>query len=109
MKTVKLTLILFIVSLCASCAQIEYDIFGTLTGKVVDQSTGKPLEQVSVSLSPGGKNAYTDADGLFTFEELDPQQYTVMVQKEGYATNRKTVTVVTSETNHITITMQAND
>ncbi len=109
MRLFKTIALVVSVMLLSSCAQVDYDIFGTLTGQVVEQSTGEPLNQVSVLLSPGGKNVYTGTDGLFTFEELDPQQYTVMVQKEGYVTNRKTVTVVTSETNHVTITMQAND
>ncbi len=106
MKYLKFTLILFIVSLCASCAQIEYDIFGTLAGQVIEVSTGEPLSNVSVLLSPGGKNTYTGSDGSFEFQELDPQQYTIMVQKEGYQTNRKTINLLAGETNTVMITME---
>ncbi len=106
MKTLKLTLILFIASLCASCSQVEYDSFGSLTGQVIEVSTGDPLANVSVLLSPGGKNTFTGSDGSFEFQDLDPQQYTVMVQKEGYHTNRKTINVVVGETNTMMITME---
>ncbi len=106
MKLLKLSLILFITSIYVSCSPIEYDIFGTLSGQVIEVSSGEPLSNVSVLLSPGGKNTYTGSDGRFEFQELDPQQYTIMVQKEGYQTNRKTVTLVVGETNTVMITME---
>ncbi len=106
MKLIKLSLVLFIVSLCSSCAQVEYDMFGTLSGQVIEASTGNPLSNVSVLLSPGGKNTYTGSDGTFTFANLDPQQYTIMVQKEGYQTNRKSVNLVVAETTNVIITME---
>ncbi len=105
MKALKLIPILAML-LFASCGQVEYDIFGTLSGQVIDADTQEPLSGVSVLLSPGGKNIYTGADGLFVFEELDPQQYTVMVQKNGYKTNRKTVNLLVGETNNVMITME---
>lgn len=92
-----------------SCSQIEYDIYGTLAGSVVDVDTNQPIEGASVILSPGGKNVLTAADGTFSFIDLDPQQYTVMVQKAGYSTNRKVVTVVVAETTQISLTMQKSE
>ncbi len=90
----------------ASCSQVEYDIFGTLTGTVVDEATGQPVEGASVLLTPGGANVMTDAHGAFTFAELDAKQYTLMVQKHGYVTNRKTVTALPGETSQVAITLR---
>ncbi len=105
MKAIKLTLILFVATLFG-CSQVEYDMFGTLTGQVIEATTGNPLSNVSVLLSPSGKNTYTGSDGSFNFEELEPQQYTIMVQKEGYQTNRKAINLVVGETNTVMITME---
>ena len=59
-----------------------------------DHETGEPIATVSVVLSPGGKTKTTGTDGRYEFLDLDPQQYTITVQKTGYQTNRKTVTAV---------------
>ncbi len=90
----------------SSCSQIEYDVYGNLQGNVIDVETNLPIEGASVMLTPGGKNAITATDGAFSFTDLDPQQYTVTVQKNGYSTNRKAINVIVSETTQISITMQ---
>jgi len=48
----------------------------------------------------------TSYDGKFIFEELDANQYSLTVQKNGYETNMKTVKVIASETSPVTITMK---
>ena len=93
----------------ASCNPIEYDVFGTIEGKVLDVDDNKAIENVCVTLSPSNRNTMTDSDGKFTFSELDAKQYSVTVQKNGYETNVKTVNVITSETSSVTITMKKND
>ncbi len=105
MRTFKFSVLCLLVMLCVSCSQIEYDTFGTLTGQVIDIATGEPLTNASVVLSPSGKSTYTGSEGSFEFIELDPQQYTIMVQKEGYQTNRKSINLLGGETNTVMITM----
>lgn len=92
--------------LLSSCDPIEYDIFGGIDGKVVDVVTNLPIENVSVQLSPGGSNVVTSNDGVFKFSELDPKQYTITVQKNGYETNLKMVNVMSSEISNVSITMK---
>lgn len=92
--------------LLTSCDPIEYDIFGGIDGKVIDVVTNLPIENVTVQLSPGGNNVVTNDDGVFKFSELDPKQYTITVQKNGYETNLKTVYVLSSETSDVIITMK---
>lgn len=106
MKKIRfIALALIVVSFC-SCNPIEYDMFGTIDGKVLDYDTNEPVEYVTVQLSPGGKNMTTSSDGRFTFEELDARQYSLTVQKNGYETNMKTVNVISSETTEVIITMK---
>lgn len=92
--------------LFAACETVEFDNFSTITGTVIDADTQSPISGVNVNLSPSGKNAITGNDGYFQFVELDVLQYTITVQKTGYATNRKTVTANPGETEDIVITMK---
>ena len=89
-----------------SCNPINYDMFGTVEGIVLDYDTNQPIEYVTIQLSPGGKNMTTSSDGKFIFEELDARQYSLTVQKNGYETNMKTINVIAAETSQVTITMK---
>ena len=92
-----------------SCNKPEYYTYATLYGVVNDFETAEPIVGASVVLSPGGKTQTTGADGQFEFEDLDPQQYTVTVQKSGYQTNRKTVTAVVGERTEANIPLTKNN
>lgn len=87
----------------AACSQTEYSVFSTLHGVVSDYETGNPVSGVNVVLSPSGATKITGSDGYFEFQELTPQQYTVTVQKEGYTTNRKSITAVSGENVEVNI------
>ena len=89
-----------------SCNPIEYDIFGTIEGTVVDSETLEPVGFVSVDLSPGSKNVITSEDGKFVFADLDAQQYSLSVHKDSYESNIRTVKVLPGETSTIIITMK---
>jgi uncharacterized membrane protein len=98
MKRILILISFAILATCikSSCTK-EYDSFGTLYGVITDHETGNPIGIASLVLSPGGKTKTTGEDGMFEFNDLDPQQYTITVQKTGYQTNRKTITVVSGE------------
>ena len=83
--------------LFTSCESKEYDIFSTVYGVVTDASTGEPIPAATVQLSPGGITKVTGTDGYYEFSELSPQQYTVTAHKDGYVTNRKSVTTQVGE------------
>lgn len=89
-----------------SCNPIEYDMFGTIEGTVVDSETFEPIGFVSVDLSPGSKNVITSDDGKFVFEDLDAQQYSLNVHKNGYESNIRTIKVLAGETSTVIITMK---
>lgn len=100
-----LLLCLMALPLYLSCSKEENDSFGSLYGVVSDVKTGNPLDNVTVTLSPGGTSKLTGSDGLFEFAELTPQQYTITVQKAGYQTNRKSLSAVVGEKTQANITM----
>ena len=94
---------------CSGCAKKEYDTYATLFGTVSDHETGDPIISASVVLAPGGKTTTTGSDGRYEFPDLDPQQYTITVQKSGYQTNRKTVTAVVGEKTEANIPLTKSD
>ncbi len=94
------------ISLFTGCDEVEYTFYSSITGTVYDFSTGEVLEKVSVVLSPSNKTEFTNTDGAFSFVDLDPAQYTLTFQKEGYYTERKSVTAITGEKTHLEITLK---
>ena len=97
MKQLTVILSITLMLLSTSCTKTERDLFATLHGTVTDHETGEPIANASVVLSPSGKTKTTGDDGRYEFNDLDPQQYTITVQKTGYQTNRKTITAVIGE------------
>jgi hypothetical protein len=86
-----------LLAVCNSCTKEVPDLFSTLYGVVSDHETGEPIANANVVLAPGGKTKTTGTDGSYEFQDLDPAQYTITVQKTGYQSNRKTVTAVVGE------------
>lgn len=111
MKKVLATLMLgaAIVLLASACTKTQYDLFGNISGTVIDVDTGEPVQHATVTLSPTSKNTYTGMDGMFEFHDLEAQQYTVTVQKTGYWANRKIVNVNPGETTNVSLVMQKNN
>lgn len=109
MKKIYLLGIVAILLSLTSCAKEEYDVFSSLYGVVSDTKTGELIPNATVVLSPGGETKITGSDGQFIFNEIDPQQYTITVQKEGYQTNRKSVTAIIGETIEINIPLTSQN
>lgn len=65
-------------------AMPEADVAGTVT-----DGTGAPVANAAVKTTVDGEETivYTDANGYFVFDDVDPEQnYTVVIEKEGYIT-----------------------
>ncbi len=78
----------------SSCSEEpDFEVFSTLHGIVTDDMDAEGVSGATVTLSPGGKTQTTGVDGRYQFSEIEAMQYTVTVQKAGYSTNRKIVTV----------------
>ena len=102
------SLLLFFAFCLSGCSgSDDYEVFGTIRGTVTDYQTGLPLAHASVVLSPSGLSRQTDDDGTYRFDELEPQQYTITVQRSGYQSNRKTITVVSGETQQVDVQLSA--
>lgn len=96
--------LLFVLLSFVSCGGKDtIDIYGKISGKVTDVSTGEPLAAAQVTLIPSANTIQTSAEGVFAFSCLDEGQYTVSVQKTGYQANRKNVTVISGETTEVVV------
>ncbi len=76
--------ILFVAALCAPVAA---GTTGGISGTVVDYGTSAPLAGVTVSVTSPSQRATvtTDGGGHFAFVSLAPDEYTIALQKSGYA------------------------
>lgn len=89
-----LSILMFGLVFCA-CSSSEDEEWskGSIAGSVSDRTTGEPVATVNVTLSPGGRSTVTGSDGSFSFDELDPSDYTILISKEGYTPTTDKITV----------------
>ena len=90
----KLFLFALFALMFAGCTEDEYTLFGKVIGTVTDATTGEPISNVTMTLSPSGKSATTGSDGIFEFNDLEAVQYKMQARHANYKTDTKTVTVL---------------
>ncbi|MFI3287254.1 MAG: carboxypeptidase regulatory-like domain-containing protein [Rikenellaceae bacterium] len=83
-----------LVGMSSCAAEDEYSIYGGLYGTVIDAETGQPIQSANVVLSPTNVSTVTGSDGIFEFQNLESQQYSMTVTKSGYLFNSRQVTVL---------------
>ena len=59
----------------------------TVSGKVIDKLTGESLAGVLVTIKGSDLKVYSDLDGNFTFNSVDPGSYTLEINYISYSTN----------------------
>jgi hypothetical protein len=68
----------------------------TIAGQVLDSQTLKPIAAATVSVSPTGKSAMTDANGNFSID-VNPGSYTVTASSATYNSASQSVTVAAGQ------------
>lgn len=105
-KLLSITVLLLLPIVMSTCDESDdYELYSTIAGSVIDYDTADPITDAIVTLSPGGLTTSTDAAGNFSFSNLDPQQYTLIIQKNGYQPNRKIINAVSGEETPVIITL----
>ncbi len=56
----------------------------TLSGKIIDFSTGEALTGVEVKIKGSNVSTYSDLDGKFSFENLKPGEYDIIASFISY-------------------------
>lgn len=75
----------------------------SVTGSVVDQSTGEELTGVKVQIEDTDVNTYTDFMGNFTLNNLKPGKYDVTVSYVSYEKKTEKVNISIENENKIKI------
>src|SRR5690554_5871741 len=75
-----------------------------IEGKVFVENS--PLEFAHVIIKNSDRATATDSSGLFFINELEPDQYTVLVTAIGYGQQKKVVDLYTRDTVHITFDLE---
>lgn len=103
-KNLLLLLFTCITLLTTGCSNdTELDLYSTINGQITDKQNGEPIQAAAITLTPGGNTTVSGSDGTFEFNNLNSGQYTVIVQAEGYLTNRKSVNAISGETHRVDI------
>ena len=71
---------------------------GTVTGRVIDEQTSRPLAGATVRVAGADRGASTDGTGFYRISGVAPGAWTIIAQRIGYTAVRKTVTVEPSGT-----------
>jgi hypothetical protein len=77
-----------------------------ITGTVVNNLTSLGIPNATVSLSPGGLKATTDANGAFMFPAVTPGTYTLTASATGYQAIAEIVSVAPGQRLSITIRLR---
>lgn len=102
----KKIIIFALTTLFVACTPVEYDHFSTITGMVIDDEDRSPIMGADITLSPKIRKTESDIDGYFRFVDLEPDNYTIQVQKDGYDFQRKPVPLVAGETKNMIFYMK---
>lgn len=72
-------------------------VLGSATGVVNDATSGMPLAGVTVSVDDGTPSTTTDADGSYTFDDVEVGAHTITVSRSGFVSI--TTIIVVAEDN----------
>jgi len=101
-QTAKLFYLVFLIICCGTIANAQ-----SLKGRVTDVSTHEPLTGATVSLN-GKLNRVVQLDGNFTFKNLRPGDYKLLVHFISYKDHEQNITVNADKTTTVNITLEPN-
>lgn len=90
-----LSSILLLVLSFLSCKEevVEPVFYGGINGVVQDAESKLPISDVIITTNPSSSSIYTDADGKFSFTDLEVSEYSITAEKDGYVKKTTTVNV----------------
>ncbi|WNH14238.1 carboxypeptidase-like regulatory domain-containing protein [Thalassobellus suaedae] len=101
----KITLLLLFVSATISYAQNT----GSVSGKLIDKEyNNEPLAFANVLIKGTTTGTTSDFDGLYTFENLNAGEYTLIFSFVGYETQEIPVTIIAGKITEVNVPMGAS-
>jgi len=96
---------LYLVALLLICT-CSFAIAQGIKGKVTDAQTKEAMVGTTVTLKGVGKSQYVKLDGYFTFKNLKPGTYNLVLSFVSYKTKELSVTVADGKTTTINVAME---
>jgi hypothetical protein len=108
MRSIKYFLLVLNIVVITSCSEDTIDSleFGTLTGKVVQEGSYLPVENVKISTNPSTSTVFTDENGEFIITNIPDGEYSVQAKKDGHITNFEGATILPNKEVNITFELQ---
>lgn len=102
-------LILVPVLFLVGCSEepIEENAFGILTGKVVTKGDNTPLPNVKVTTTPVSNTIFTDAEGNFSFEEIEAGDYSVQAELAEFQTTFEGANITAGKTSNVVLELDS--
>ena len=97
MKYFKIFIAILALVVISSCAKDVVDLTCTIEGVVKDQTTGLPLSNCEVILTPTNRTITTAGDGAYSFTGLEQGEYTLTYNRSGYISDTRTISVKSGE------------
>lgn len=97
-------IIIFLVATCSFAQQT-----GSVQGQLLDiESNNAPLNYAKVIIKETGAEVLTDEKGLFKFENIKAENYTLLASFVGYETKETHIKVTTSKATTVKIHLKAD-
>ncbi len=80
---------------------------GTITGKVTDRATGKPVERVQVSIVGTVLGAVANSEGTYTIRNVPAGNHQVRALRVGYTEQKRNLTVAPAQSTTLDLAMSA--
>jgi uncharacterized protein (DUF2141 family) len=93
LSVVTLTLSAFVLIAASAETEYESELVVAITGSVTDASSGEGIHGATVAIKETDLTTTTDNSGTFIFTEVDPGNYTLSVNADGYQSSEKTLEV----------------
>lgn len=108
MKKTFFAIFVLIISL-SSCSEADpVYIYGNIVGRVTEEGSNIAIEGATVEISGVEQSVKTGSNGMFKFETLPADNYTIYVSKDGYVADSKIITVVATKTTQSDFSLQKN-
>lgn len=93
-KKISLPLIMF--SLFISCSEDTIDLegLGSVMGRVVENGTNEPIENVKISTNPASSTVFTDEEGFYRIENIPSGEYSLSAQKDGLLAEFEAISIL---------------
>ncbi len=95
----------------SSCKEdtIQPELYGSISGIVMDQDASSALEGASITTSPPTSAILTGSDGKFSIQDIPVGNYTITAQKNGYKKSSVSVSVRENAVTQATIFLEVDN